>query len=460
MRVAAGGLALAVTLGGGACDPGALAIVSSPRDGPVCGDGRLEGDEECDLGFANRADGSCRACRRPVCGDGVVDPGEACDDGDDDERDGCRVDCTASVQPLWSRVLDAGIDDERVVDLVVDGGGDVFVVGQRDAGAGTKTRIWVARFAPGGDPRWSRDLPTDGRPAAGAAIARRPGGDILVAGTLAQLEEDPGEPWVALLDAGDGAVRIEAVLAGAPGLATGAAASDEALAVAVSTDDGAASVLLLDAALEIVVDHRPGGAAPVGVRALALLSDGDLVAGGSLDDALGGWIERLSPSGVSRWMKDDLGAPVVALAIDAEGVVVAQQIADPAGAAASVTMVALRGDGTARWSSTVPAGSGHMASSLAIAPIGIVLGGSELLEDVICSPLQCEGQPWLWVVDPGDGATLHTLLLGDRVFGGEARGRALAVGVDADGLLIVGGEQHRVFARPDAWLSRWQGAIP
>ena len=67
-----------------------------------CGDGNLDGFEECDQGAAN-SDTEPNACRRfctlPRCGDGVADDeyGESCDDGVDNSRwtpDACRQDCS------------------------------------------------------------------------------------------------------------------------------------------------------------------------------------------------------------------------------------------------------------------------------------------------------------------------------------------------------------------------------
>ncbi len=64
---------------------------------PVCGDGVVDADEECD--DANQADddaclGNCVAAR---CGDGVVEAGfEACDDGNKDDSDACLSSCEAA----------------------------------------------------------------------------------------------------------------------------------------------------------------------------------------------------------------------------------------------------------------------------------------------------------------------------------------------------------------------------
>jgi fibro-slime domain-containing protein len=69
----------------------------------VCGDGVAEGTEECDDGNNNIGDGCTPFCEvepscsggacNPVCGDGSVFPGEECDDGDNQSGDGCSASC-------------------------------------------------------------------------------------------------------------------------------------------------------------------------------------------------------------------------------------------------------------------------------------------------------------------------------------------------------------------------------
>jgi cysteine-rich repeat protein len=121
-----------------------------PVDAPavVCGDGKVEGYEQCDAGAGNggsscRADcrkhecgdelvapgveecddgeyngeGACTAvCRDNVCGDMYVGPGEGCDDGNTDPNDGC--DPTCKIEGCGDGVVGEGeeCDDGNDVD--------------------------------------------------------------------------------------------------------------------------------------------------------------------------------------------------------------------------------------------------------------------------------------------------------------------------------------------------------
>ncbi|MDY0001336.1 MAG: DUF4215 domain-containing protein [Polyangia bacterium] len=87
---------------------------NNQNENPImCGDGEVEGAEECDDGAQNSdtAPDACRTdCREARCGDGVMDAGEACDDGpgnSDDIPDACRKDCTSP------RCGDGVVDVER-----------------------------------------------------------------------------------------------------------------------------------------------------------------------------------------------------------------------------------------------------------------------------------------------------------------------------------------------------------
>ncbi len=58
---------------------------------PMCGDGKVEGTEECDDGNLDDGDGCEDNCLpTPVCGNEIVEQGEVCDDGD---GDACSADC-------------------------------------------------------------------------------------------------------------------------------------------------------------------------------------------------------------------------------------------------------------------------------------------------------------------------------------------------------------------------------
>jgi cysteine-rich repeat protein len=70
------------------------------ESGWICGDGIVSGEcgEECDDGTGNddALPNACRTdCRAAHCSDGVVDDGEACDDGNPASCDGCSDHCVA-----------------------------------------------------------------------------------------------------------------------------------------------------------------------------------------------------------------------------------------------------------------------------------------------------------------------------------------------------------------------------
>jgi cysteine-rich repeat protein len=61
--------------------------------GAVCGDGKVEGDEQCDDGNLDDTDGCTTTCTLVRCGDGVVQGSEQCDDGNFDDGDACVTGC-------------------------------------------------------------------------------------------------------------------------------------------------------------------------------------------------------------------------------------------------------------------------------------------------------------------------------------------------------------------------------
>ncbi len=65
----------------------------------VCGDGNVDGGEECDDGAGNADDAACTSeCLNNVCGDGKLNNGvEECDDGNTENGDGCTASCENNV---------------------------------------------------------------------------------------------------------------------------------------------------------------------------------------------------------------------------------------------------------------------------------------------------------------------------------------------------------------------------
>lgn len=84
---------------GGSGGAGSSSSGSTTSGGPnsVCGDGVVEGDEECDDGNANNSDDCLDTCVAPSCGDGFVQAGEECDDGNLDNNDACLATCVTNV---------------------------------------------------------------------------------------------------------------------------------------------------------------------------------------------------------------------------------------------------------------------------------------------------------------------------------------------------------------------------
>jgi cysteine-rich repeat protein len=66
-----------------------ICVVSS-----ICGNGVLEGGEECDDGNLIDGDGCDSNCTVTACGNGIVTAGEACDDGNLTDGDCCSSTCT------------------------------------------------------------------------------------------------------------------------------------------------------------------------------------------------------------------------------------------------------------------------------------------------------------------------------------------------------------------------------
>lgn len=87
-------------LGGGdlACNAGCTYDFSGCQLDPICGNGNVEGNEQCDDGNTTAGDLCDASCNFEIpvnCGDGNLDvaTGEECDDGNADPADGCDPAC-------------------------------------------------------------------------------------------------------------------------------------------------------------------------------------------------------------------------------------------------------------------------------------------------------------------------------------------------------------------------------
>ncbi len=82
------------------CDDGTLngeeARCSSMCKKNLCGNGKIDGSEECDDGNKINSDKCTNKCALPRCGDGVVQKGEQCDDGNGENTDLCTTSCMVS----------------------------------------------------------------------------------------------------------------------------------------------------------------------------------------------------------------------------------------------------------------------------------------------------------------------------------------------------------------------------
>ncbi|WP_181198068.1 DUF4215 domain-containing protein [Enhygromyxa salina] len=103
----------------------------------TCGDGIIwEGNEECDDGNPEDGDECTNACTSAVCGDGAVQAGvEECDDGNDISTDDCTTDCVAATCGdgiIWegNEECDDGNDvstDDCTADCAAASCGDAYV---------------------------------------------------------------------------------------------------------------------------------------------------------------------------------------------------------------------------------------------------------------------------------------------------------------------------------------------
>jgi cysteine-rich repeat protein len=95
--VGASALLVCATPGCGSSDEGTGSTTGTTHP-PQCGNGKIEGDEECDDANADDTDDCLSTCVSARCGDGYVHAGaEDCDDSNTDNTDACISGCVAAV---------------------------------------------------------------------------------------------------------------------------------------------------------------------------------------------------------------------------------------------------------------------------------------------------------------------------------------------------------------------------
>lgn len=229
----------------------------------------------------------------------MLDSGEECDDGNSSDGDGCNSDCSPSGTEIWTRTYNGTANGADVaVDVVVDGGGSVFVAGYVTQNT-TSIDGWARKFDADGGVLWT-DTPFDpdaGEIDQGRGIAIDSSGNVVYCGyvTAPSTGEDmfvrkadangnelwtsivPGNPansypdWCrdVTIDANDGVF--------AAGLATvGATGNDNVL---VALDGGSGD------ALWSVTYSGPGNPSNDQFNSVALTSDGRIVVAGSAYEA-------------------------------------------------------------------------------------------------------------------------------------------------------------------------------
>ncbi|MDO8519030.1 MAG: hypothetical protein Q7T11_02575, partial [Deltaproteobacteria bacterium] len=90
---------------------------------PFCGDAVQDESEECDDGGYANGDGCNAECGAEFCGDGIKQTSEACDDGNSDNTDGCTSSCLVDTCPDDPNKTSAGTCGCGIADTDSDSDG-------------------------------------------------------------------------------------------------------------------------------------------------------------------------------------------------------------------------------------------------------------------------------------------------------------------------------------------------
>ena len=425
----------------------------------LCGNGRREPGEACDLGIGNEVGVLCTAsCTVPVCGDGELAPWEECDDGNTDAGDGCSPSCSIEGRPLWSSTVNGDVRDEVLWDLAAVPQGTVAV--GRVHRSFFDTVPLVIAFGPTGEVRW-RALVESGE---GAGLARRVlahGDEVLVAGSVVDEGDEP-RAWVARFDA-EGQVRASAVL-DIPG-----ARAVEAMAL------GRHGVLVLG-------DYAPSEDANVWVAEIDPL-DGSVLWHAELDAqhevstlddvvaveegwVVGGrtqgskWIGRYDAAWQPIWERSwEHGYSALRIAVDAAAdgrvyVAGGLTIADPMRSYdVQRWVVALEPDGAQAWEviePVLPGGTDH-AADIAVDEQGGVWVVGRVKQQSLQVSAPWEVDAWIQRYDR-DGSPTVGYTFDGRLHGSDAAQAVVVTGPDS---IVVAGSSAVVFEGQNPWIARF-----
>ncbi len=153
---------------------------------------------------------------QPVCGNGILEGIEECDDGNLVDADGCDADCTLNLDTsIWEDVHggDAMVR-ESGHGIAVDSMGNV-VVGGYEVDAVGDPNMWLAKYDPDGSQQWAMTMdPSGGLDDRIYGVAIDPMDNILLVGDVdtapassdiwvAKLDPDGAELWSSSFDGPD-----------------------------------------------------------------------------------------------------------------------------------------------------------------------------------------------------------------------------------------------------------------
>lgn len=397
----------------------------------------------------------------PACGDGVLDGLEQCDDGNDTPDDGCEPGCLlASGELVWAIDVDGG-DDDVAYDLVVGDDGDLVVVGSRRGDGGLDT--WIAVYDPAGELRDEHVIDFgEGDDDEALAIARLGLGWVLV-GVASPVGDDLDDALLLAVDGDFATVWSRRIDGGLDDRANAVAIAPSAIAIAghregVDSFEDAWYAVYDTSGTEqwSRADDGPGSRND-DARGVAWLADGGLVVVGhqavdSQDDL---WITARDGDGNQRFEElldfefgDDAAVAVVA---DGDEFVVTGSISSALTNSEEVWVARFAADGTPgtviSYNSPGFVFDGGEDSVLAtiereptVFVAGIAAAADEQRNALVGRWPAAGGEPvWHTAFDGGPG-------LNDA---------AHAIAVLGDGSVVAAGEVTVLGQGTNAWIRRW-----